>query len=56
MNKLRDDTRLMIGIVRILYHFKTQDPISFHIDKGIEGASSKMGAECSLETGIILRS
>jgi hypothetical protein len=54
MNKLRNDSRLMVWKVGIPDHLKAQDLISFHIDKGVERAPPKMGAEGPLETGIVV--
>jgi hypothetical protein len=54
MDKLRNDSRLMVWKVGILDHLKAQDLISFHIDKGIERTSPKMGAEGPLETRIVV--
>src|SRR4030042_6350910 len=56
MDKLRNDTRLMVRIVRIPDYFRSQNLIPFHIDKGIEWTSSKMGTEGSLKTVTIFRS
>src|SRR4030043_800920 len=56
MDKLRNDTRLMVRIVRMPDYFRSQNPISFHIDKGIERTSAKMGTQQSIETRTIFRS
>jgi hypothetical protein len=54
MDKLRNDSRLMVWKVGILDHLKAEDLISFDVDKSIEGTSPKMGAEGPLETGIVV--
>jgi hypothetical protein len=54
MDKLRNDSRLMVWKVRILDYLKAQDFISFHIDKSIKGTPPEMGTEGPLETGIVV--
>src|SRR4030042_669449 len=56
MDKLGNDSRCMVWKVRILDYFRSQNPISFHIDKGIERTSAKMGTQQSIETRTIFRS
>src|SRR4030042_7163456 len=56
MDKLGNDSRCMVWKVRILDSFRSQNPISFHIDKGIERTSAKMGTQQSIETRTIFRS
>src|SRR4030042_751217 len=44
MDELRDDTRLMVGKVRIFHHLKSRNLIVRHINKDIERTSAKVRA------------
>src|SRR4030042_1687989 len=56
MDILRDHSWFMVRKIRIFNHLKPQYPVSFHIDKSIEGTSTKVGAEYSFEARTIFGS